>query len=90
MKGITRKFTLSIYLTVGYCAATFSVAKAGLLLLQHRRCVGSNPDWERAAASVPQLALIFVWQVSDKALDITGNKDVHQAAFVFVRAMEEL
>lgn len=90
IKVFTCKFALLEMQIVIYCAGTFPVAKACMLLLHCRRFFGCDPDLEWVASSLPQMAPIFARQVLNEASDITGDDDVQQAATTFIKVMEEL
>lgn len=70
------------------CASSFSVAKARMLLPQHMRFVGYM-DLKRVTLSLLQLVLIFAHQVLDEEMDTTGDDNVLQAGFKFVKFMRK-
>lgn len=90
MKYIIDKFTLLSCLVVDCWAATFSVAKACMLLLHRRRFVWCDLALERVASMLPHLTLVFTIHVLNKASKITGNDNVQLASYTFVKAMNVL
>lgn len=68
----------------------FSKDRTFMLLPQPRRLPGCDLDWECVAPNLLQLALIFTRQVLNEESYITGDNDMRQAAFTFVKAMKKL
>lgn len=90
MKDIICAFALPSVLVVDCCDCTFSMTRACFRLPQHRQIVGCDLNWEFVASIHLQLALIIARQVLNERSNIIWDDDVQQAAFTFVKALEEL
>lgn len=55
MQKIVQKFKKPGNLVLDGCAGIFSVTKAGMLLLKHRRLIGCKVDPSYVAKKIPQL-----------------------------------
>lgn len=75
MKVIIRKFVHPSSLVVDYCVSTFSVAKACMRLLQHRRLVGCDRDMECHTSSLPKLVVVFDLQSRERESNNTEDDD---------------
>lgn len=82
MKDITCRFTLHFELVVDCCAGTFSVAKAFMLFLRHKRFVGSDPVLEFVASRLLRVALMLLRLVLSEESKNSKDEDVHQAASI--------
>lgn len=89
MKHTIRKFTLPGNLFVARYADTFSKAKARVHLPQNGQFFGCAQASESVTSSPPLFVLFFAWHASNKESGITGDDDLRQAAFPFIKRMEK-
>lgn len=90
IKEVNCRIILPSGMILDYCAGTFSLAKAGILLPQHRWIVGRDLDCEYVALSLLQVVFLSAHRVEIMEPDITADDGVHRTTSTSVEAMKEL
>lgn len=76
IEHIIRKFIVSGELVADCCAGMFSVAKAYMLLPQHKQFVGCDLVLKCVSSSFSHLTLVFARLVLNKTSDTTADEVV--------------